>query len=309
MALRAKKPEAIDRRLKLLLYGAPGAGKTTAAIQFPQPYLIDTEAGAQNSDYVGLLDAAGGAYMGPEEGATNLDAILAEVRALRAEKHPYRTLIIDPITVPYHALVDQQADVVGTEFGRNKQVPDRKMRNLLTQCMSLDMTVIFTAHAKRKYERTTNARGKEEVTQVGYEADAYKRLSYTFDFAFEVRRDKDKHTALISKSRDRRLPVDTVIPFSYEELAKRVGHEVLDREAQATELADEALVESVLGAIAARSWPEKAKFKGKHVGWRACLDKYGAEVWSDVPAEGAAKFLAFIRDTNPAQLEEKEAAA
>jgi GTPase SAR1 family protein len=42
MALRAKKPEAVEKRLKALFYGSAGVGKTTAAIQFPRPYLIDT---------------------------------------------------------------------------------------------------------------------------------------------------------------------------------------------------------------------------------------------------------------------------
>ena len=43
MALRAKKPEQIRKRLKLLMYAASGVGKTTAAIQFPKAYIIDTE--------------------------------------------------------------------------------------------------------------------------------------------------------------------------------------------------------------------------------------------------------------------------
>ena len=37
MALRGKKPEAIQKRLKALFFGLPGVGKTTAAIQFPRP--------------------------------------------------------------------------------------------------------------------------------------------------------------------------------------------------------------------------------------------------------------------------------
>ncbi|HHX4254290.1 TPA: AAA family ATPase [Legionella anisa] len=51
MALRARKPETIEKRLKVLFYGDAGVGKTTAAIQFPKPYLIDTEKGAENDQY------------------------------------------------------------------------------------------------------------------------------------------------------------------------------------------------------------------------------------------------------------------
>lgn len=49
MALRGVKPTAIQKRLKALFYGAAGVGKTTAAISFPSPYLIDTEKGAENT--------------------------------------------------------------------------------------------------------------------------------------------------------------------------------------------------------------------------------------------------------------------
>ena len=44
-ALRAKKPEAVTKRLKLFMFGPAGVGKTTAAIQFPNSYIIDCEKG------------------------------------------------------------------------------------------------------------------------------------------------------------------------------------------------------------------------------------------------------------------------
>ena len=45
MALKGKKPEQKEKRLKMFIFGAAGIGKTTAAIQFPQNYIIDTEKG------------------------------------------------------------------------------------------------------------------------------------------------------------------------------------------------------------------------------------------------------------------------
>ena len=50
MALRAKKPEAVTKRLKLFMFGPAGVGKTTAAIQFPNSYIIDCERGTENYD-------------------------------------------------------------------------------------------------------------------------------------------------------------------------------------------------------------------------------------------------------------------
>jgi GTPase SAR1 family protein len=60
MALRAIKPKAVEKRLKALFYGSAGVGKTTASIQFPRPYLIDTEKGAENDQYVKMLEKTGG---------------------------------------------------------------------------------------------------------------------------------------------------------------------------------------------------------------------------------------------------------
>ena len=62
--LRAKKPEAVTKRLKLFMFGPAGVGKTTAAIQFPKSYIIDCEKGAENYD---KLITASGTCMGSIE--------------------------------------------------------------------------------------------------------------------------------------------------------------------------------------------------------------------------------------------------
>ena len=45
MAIRAKAPEAKQKRLKMFVYGPSGVGKTTAAIMFPKSVIIDTVEG------------------------------------------------------------------------------------------------------------------------------------------------------------------------------------------------------------------------------------------------------------------------
>ena len=44
--LKAKKPEVVEKRLKMFLFGPPGSRKTTSAIQFPKAVLIDLEKGS-----------------------------------------------------------------------------------------------------------------------------------------------------------------------------------------------------------------------------------------------------------------------
>src|SRR6185503_1106674 len=123
MGLRGIKPEAIQKRLKALFYGGAGVGKTTAAIQFPSPYLIDTEKGAENDQYTKLLKKSGGVVFQ----TSDFDELMKEVKALLTEKHEYKTLIIDPLTTIYNDLLDKSAIKNKTDFGRhyseaNKQI-------------------------------------------------------------------------------------------------------------------------------------------------------------------------------------------
>src|SRR5438477_10785682 len=101
MSLRARKPEAVTKRLKLFMFGPAGVGKTTAAIQFPNSYIIDCERGSENYDK--LITESGSAVFQ----TTDIQEVIAEVKSLLTERHDYRTLVIDPITPVYNDLPDQ----------------------------------------------------------------------------------------------------------------------------------------------------------------------------------------------------------
>src|SRR3954451_11648271 len=90
--LRARKPEAVTKRLKLFMFGPAGVGKTTAAIQFPNSYIIDAERGAENYDR--LINESGSVVFQTND----MHDVIAEVKSLLTVKHDYRTLVIDPIT-------------------------------------------------------------------------------------------------------------------------------------------------------------------------------------------------------------------
>lgn len=239
MALRAKKPEAVEKRLKALFYGAAGVGKTTAAIQFPAPYLIDTEKGAENDQYVKLLQNAGGAVYQ----TSDFEELLKEVKSLLTEKHEFKTLVIDPLTTLYHDLLDKAAkerisdkDPDGTAFGGHYGVANKKMKQLLNLLLRLDMNVIITSHAKNEYGAN--------LAVLGQTYDCYKKLDYLFDLVFEIQKRGKERVALIKKTRLEGFPEGDVFPFSYDEIAKRYGREILEKAAEAEELATpEQLVE------------------------------------------------------------------
>ena len=143
--LRGKQPKDIPKRLKLLLYGPAGVGKTMAAIQLPKPYVIDCEKGTDH--YGALIEKSGGAVFQ----TTVMAELILEVRSLVSEEHGYRTLVIDPITTVYQDLLDESEKKVGTQWGRHYGAANQQMKRLANLIMSLDMNVIVTAHAKPVY--------------------------------------------------------------------------------------------------------------------------------------------------------------
>ena len=90
-----QKAVSVEKRLKLFLWGDSGVGKTTLALQFPKPVVIDMEGGA---------DLYGDDFKFDVLKAVTADQVADAVDWLRENSHDYRTLILDPVTVYWDAL-------------------------------------------------------------------------------------------------------------------------------------------------------------------------------------------------------------
>ena len=275
MALRAVKPESIQKRLKALFYGSAGVGKTTAAISFPRVYLIDTEKGAENSQYTNMLSKNGGVVFQ----TTDFNELLVEVKALLTEKHEYKTLVIDPLTTLYNDLLDKSALKNGTEFGRHYSEANKQIKHLLNLLLRLDMNVIITSHAKNEYG--------QNLSVLGSTFDCYKKLDYLFDLVFEVQKRGKDRVGLVKKSRIEAFPDTEHFPFSYEEIARRYGKEVLERDAVAQELATSEQVAELVRLIDLIKVPEEVSQK-----W---LDKSSSEKWEEMPRDAIQKCIDHLK--------------
>lgn len=283
MAIPGQKPKAIEKRLKALFYGPPGSGKTTAAIQFPMPFLIDTERGAVNDEYVEMLDKARGRYLF----TTNFDEVLNAVHALLTEKHEYRTLIIDPLTVIYNDMIDTSAEKNGTDFGRHKMEPDRKVKRLLNLLLRLDMNVIITSHAKEKWVRGRDAKGKDVVTQEGFTFDCYPKLDYLFDLVFELQRRGKERVGIIRKTRVKSFPEGESFEFTYDEIADRYGRKILERDAAPQVLASTDQVAELHRLIELLRVPEETI--------EAWLKKAEADTLAEMPEKAAQACIDWMK--------------
>lgn len=297
MALRGKKPTLIEKRLKALFYGPAGVGKTTAAIQFPAPYLIDTERGAENDQYVKLLNNSGGSYFF----TTDPSELISEVRALLSEKHEFKTLIIDPLTIIYNDLLDKAADAVGTDFGKHKGPADRKIKHLFNLLLRLDMNVIITSHAKPKWERTKDSKGKDTVIESGHTFDCYSKLDYLFDLVFEIQKRGTERVGIVKKTRIESFEEGETFPFNYQTIAKKYGKEILEREAKAEELATAEEIKELKRLIELLKIDEEMIDK--------LLTKAGAEVLEELPKAIVLKNIQNLKDRiNQPEKEIKEVA-
>jgi hypothetical protein len=294
MALRGKKPTEIQKRLKALFYGTSGVGKTTCAINFPNPYLIDTERGAENSQYIKILEKNNGAVFQ----TSDFDELLKEIITLLSVKHDFKTVIIDPLTTLYNDLVDKSAErlkriskdkeATGTEFGRHYVESNKKMKHLLSLLLRLDMNVIITSHAKNEY-------GNNMVV-LGQTYDCYKKLDYLFDLVFEVQKRGKDRVGIIKKSRVDSFQDGEIFPFSYQEIANRYGAELLEKEIQIEELATKEQLAETFRLIELLKVPEETIEK-----W---LTKANAESFEEMNSIFIQKVIDFLTEKTKGKAEE-----
>lgn len=273
--LRGIQPEKIEKRLKALFYGQAGVGKTTAAIQFPSPYLIDTEKGSSNEQYVKLLKKNGGVIFQ----TSDFNELINEVKALLTEKHPYKTLIIDPLTTIYNDLLDKSAMKVGTEFGRHYGEANKKMKELLNLLLRLDMNVVITSHSKNEYG--------QNLAVLGQTFDCYKKLDYLFDLVFEVQKRGKDRVAVIKKTRIESFQDGDFFTFSYNEISERYGKNILEKDSVAEILATKDQIEELKFLIELYHEPEETIQK-----W---LDKSEASSFEEINSSIMEKLISHMK--------------
>lgn len=275
MALKAKKPAVIESRLKALFYGSAGVGKTMAAIQFPKPYIIDTEGSTNKSQYVAHIEKSGGAVLM----TVDFDEMINEVRELLTTKHEYKTLVIDSLTLLYNDLLEKAERKVGTDFGRHYGEANKRMKQLLNLLFRLDMNVIITSHSKNEYG--------QNLAVLGQTFDCYKKLDYLFDLVFEIQKRGAHRVGLIKKSRIESFPDGDNFPFSYDEIAERYGRHILERDAVAQELATPEQIKEIVRLIDLLKVPEETSQK-----W---LDKANSESWTDMQKDSIQKCIDHLK--------------
>jgi len=300
------KAESLQKRLKIFLWGDTGAGKTTTALQFPKPAVIDIEGGTElygESFEFGVLRTTGP------------DDVMAAVDWLASSEHPYRTLVIDPVTVYWDALQKKWSDIFlrrnrgskGYRFEYYDLQPKdwlsikAEFKELVRKLIALDMNVIVVARAKTRYKDGAF------MQAVGETFDGEKSLPYMFDIVLRMYLDeKGRHMAVALKDRSNRLPKGD-FEVSYAVFEDVFGKKALTRKAKpVAEAAPAPPAEPVVPAKEATAEPpaDLATPEQKEAIRRLCselgfseekvaksLATHGARSLDDLPAAKAAAII------------------
>lgn len=283
--LKARAPESVKAgKIKAVLFGSSGVGKTTLAISFPAPYYFDVEGGAKGPQYRKLLADAGGVYMGPEDGTLSFDTLIDQMQALATEKHPYKTLIVDSLTKLYQNTIAAEAERLGDKdaFGASKKPAVAAMRRLVLWASRLDMNIWFVCHEATEWGMVNGQRA-----EIGKIPDCWDKLIYELDLSIGCSKRGPQRMATVKKSRLLAYPDGEAFPLDYAEFIARHGRETLEGECGVTTLATPEQVGEVSKLLTLTTVSETEIAKG--------FAKAGVEAWAEMTGEQITKWLDFLR--------------
>jgi len=165
------------------------------------------------------------------------------LKSLLTEKHEYKTLIIDPITSLYNGIQEKWTRIFEkyTTSEKQAELQDFGMRywgrvkseykSIQRLLMALDMNVIITSHQKDIYGN--------DMKKIGVGPDSMKGDAYFFDYVFQLDVINGRRVAKTIKERaeinEQKFPES--FEFSYANMEKFYGTEILSRSAQPVLLA------------------------------------------------------------------------
>lgn len=136
-------PDETDPTYRVCLWAAPGAGKSVAAATAPGPILVVTADRPSAYRFARKKNPGKDIREVRYTGAETLEEVY---RYLRAEDCDVKTVVIDPFSHVYDALVD--AAPAGRDGTPDYQGVNKKLLKFLKSLRTFDVNVVLVAHEK-----------------------------------------------------------------------------------------------------------------------------------------------------------------
>ena len=231
-----------EGRIKALIMGAPGSGKTRSASFWPRPIYADCEDGLMS---VADRKVPYASIKSSKDMAALLKMLEAEGRKPMASRQ-FETLVIDTLDAYQRIVMQERLDMTGGEAFSGWQdwgYLDAKMTMLVARLNQLNMNVVVNLHVKdQKVGEDDEGKGGYFVVSPKLKGDLREQIAAEFDlvgymgthFAAEggervLKRGIQWHATLdrpILKDRSGQLPKFTPVEFSeqdYSGLLERMG--------------------------------------------------------------------------------------
>lgn len=217
-ALKRFQPaRKVQKKVKVLVYGEQGTGKTLFCLSWPGVAVIDTE---------GSSDLYGGRYDFLVQRTKSLTDIADTIEDVKADGgRTIQTLAIDPITVIWQTLQDAgqtAAEARAQRYGRGVYdvaltqrdwgVIKRRLYSAMIDLVNLPVNVVLTAHIRDIMETRQDSRGQEVQFKVGERPDAEKKTVYWVDVVVKLAVEDGQHVGIIEKDRSGTWKIGQRIP-------------------------------------------------------------------------------------------------
>lgn len=212
-----KKASKKNRRLKMLVYGGPGTGKTIFALTFPNVRIVDIEGGVlqyeervvvpeigQSGEFEKL--ATGSAMKVLDGVEETFDDFVRHARDPKVNPKPCDTFVVDPMTKFWERLQEAYTEEEKRGSGRFKSGTTlrdwgsikRPLKNMITDLQNLPVHFLMIAHSGDKME----GQG-QDMKVVGTKANTEKSAPYAVDTVLEFMEQKRGGGTIVKCHKDR----------------------------------------------------------------------------------------------------------
>lgn len=201
--------EILKKRLKLLVWGKSGVGKTRLALEFPDVVIVDFEKGTE--PYAKEMIEKGKKFHANREEVASFDDLKRTIHWLMSNDHHYKTFVVDPISVAWDLCqakwaklflakrtgkVGHKGDFYDIQPGDWRLIK-ADWKSTILAAIALDMNIIFTAHDRVLYKDSGL------MVPVGHTYEAEKNTHFLFDTVLRIRFGKDSKHRILTMERDR----------------------------------------------------------------------------------------------------------